>query len=331
MMAARTGRSRFQSCSLAELPSDLRGGVVALGNFDGVHRGHVALLRAAIADARRLDVPAVAVTFEPHTRNLFHPASPVFRLTPLTAKERILAAVGMDAVVVVPFDEALAALSADEFVERILVGRLAAGTVVVGYDFHFGSSRAGSPEFLTAAGTRLGFRVSVVGPVVDDNGVAFSATRIREALEAGDVAAANHMLGYRWFVAASVMSGDRRGRELGFPTANMRLGPDCRLRHGIYAVLVERPNGAVHNAVASFGRRPTFDNGAPLLEAYLFDFAGDLYGEELRVTFVDWIRPELRFESVDSLKAKMAEDSAAARRILAAAGPGNALDRALLA
>jgi riboflavin kinase/FMN adenylyltransferase len=255
----------------------------------------------------------------------------VFRLTPLSVKEQLLGIVGMDAVVVIRFGDAVAALSAEEFVERILVGTLAAGTVVVGYDFHFGNSRSGSPEFLTAAGARLGFAVTVIGPVTDDDGAAYSATRIREALQAGDVAAANRMLGYRWFVEATVIHGDHRGRELGFPTANMKLGADCRLRHGIYAVRVERQNGAIHNAVASFGRRPTFDNGAPRLEVYLFDFAGDLYGETLRVTFIDWIRPELRFESVDALTAKMTEDSAAARRILATAGPGNALDRALLA
>jgi riboflavin kinase/FMN adenylyltransferase len=330
-MAASVGSTRLQSIPLEEIPPAVTGGVVALGNFDGVHRGHLALLEAAIADARRRGVPAVVLTFEPHPRNLLRPDAPVFLLTPLAAKERLLSAIGVDAIVVITFDRAFASLPAEAFVDEILVGRLKAAAVAVGYDFHFGKDRRGSPEFLAGAGERFGFPVSIVGPIADQSGSPYSATRIREALEQGDIAAANRMLGYRWFVIGTVVHGDRRGRELGYPTANIRMAPDFRLRHGIYAVRVKRAGGALLDGVASYGRRPTFDNGAPLLEVYAFDFAGDLYGEELAVTMVGWIRPELRFDSVEALVERMGRDAAEARSILAAAGPGNALDQALAA
>ena len=293
------------SFTLAGVPPELTGAVLVIGNFDGVHRGHVALLQSATATAARLGVKVVAVTFEPHPRTFFRPEIPLFRLTPLAAKERLLAALGVDGVVVIPFDERLAGLSAEAFVAEIVVERLRAAAVVVGYNFHFGSGRSGSPAFLVDAGVRFGFPVSIVGSVADEGGIPFSATRIRAALEAGDIADANRMLGYRWFVIGAVTGGERRGRELGFPTANIRLGADCRLRHGIYAVRVRRAAGTVVDGVASFGRRPTFDNGAPLLEVYLFDFTGDLYGEELAVSFVAWIRPEERFAGVDALVERM--------------------------
>jgi riboflavin kinase/FMN adenylyltransferase len=330
-MAASVGSTRLTATPLDAIPPGLTGGVVAVGNFDGVHRGHVALLQSAVADARRRAVPAVVLTFEPHPRNLFHPESPVFRLTPLAAKERLMAVIGVDGLVVITFDRAFASLAADAFVDDILVGRLKAAAVTAGYNFHFGAERKGSPDFLAAAGRARGVPVTIVGSVTDGAGAPYSATRIREALERGDIATANRLLGYRWFVIGTVIPGDRRGRELGFPTANLRMPPDFRLRHGIYAVRVKRPVGPGLDGVASYGRRPTFDNGAPLLEIYVFDFSGSLYGEELAVTFVDWIRPELRFESVAALVGQMNGDVTAARAVLAAAGPGNALDQALAA
>jgi riboflavin kinase / FMN adenylyltransferase len=329
-MAARAGSTFLSSHPLDRFPATLTDGVVALGNFDGVHRGHLALLQSAIADARRRDVPAVVLTFEPHPRNLFHPDAPVFRLTPLPAKERLLSVIGVDGIVVIPFDRAFSSLTANAFVEEILLDRLKARAVTIGYDFHFGQGRAGSPEFLAAAGEKRDFPVSVIGPISDEAGKPYSATRVREALEQGDIAAANRMLGYRWFVLGTVIAGDRRGRELGYPTANIRMAPDFRLRHGIYAVRVNLA-GRVYGGVASYGRRPTFDNGAPLLEVYVFDFAGDLYGKELVTTFLEWIRPEERFASVTELVARMDADAVAARSILAAAGAGNALDHALSA
>jgi riboflavin kinase/FMN adenylyltransferase len=330
-MAASVGSPRLTATTLDSIPPDLTGGVVAIGNFDGLHRGHVALLQSAIADARRRRVPAVVLTFEPHPRNLFDPDHPVFRLTPLAAKERLLSAIGMDGIVVIPFDRAMASLSADAFVEEILVGRLNAAAVTAGYNFHFGAERKGTPEFLAASGRKRGFPVTIVGSVTDGAGTPYSATRIRDALERGDIAAANRLLGYRWFVVGTVIPGDRRGRDLGFPTANIRMAPDFRLRHGIYAVRIKRGIGPVLDGVASYGRRPTFDNGAPLLEVYVFDFSASLYGEELAVTFLDWIRPELRFESVAALVEQMNADVTAARSVLSAAGPGNALDQALAA
>ena len=312
------------------IPNSLKGGVVAVGNFDGVHRGHAALLAGARADADRLGVPAVALTFEPHPRTVFRPDTPVFRLTPVDAKARLLAAMRLDGLVVATFDKAFAAIPADDFINAILRDRLALKSAVVGHDFHFGKGRSGTPAVLSEAGARLGFSVDVVEPVVDADGTLFASTDIRAALEKGDIDRANRLLGYRWFVVATVVTGDRRGGHLlGYPTANLRLAPDCGLAHGIYAVRVRTPDGAVHDAVASYGRRPTFDNGPPLLEVHLFDFAGDLYGKTLAVSFLAWLRPEKKFASADALIAAMDADSAAARAIQAAAGPGSDLDRAL--
>jgi riboflavin kinase/FMN adenylyltransferase len=314
---------------LDHVPGALTGAVYAIGNFDGVHLGHAVLFETARAEARRRGVPAVVLTFEPHPRSVFHPEAPVFRLAPLDAKARLFAAFSMDGLIVIPFDRNFAGRTADAFVESDLVGRLAAKAVVVGYDFHFGKGRAGSPEFLSEAGTRLGFDVNVLSPVSNDAGIAISSSRIRAHLEAGDVVSANRLLGYRWFVTGEVVAGDRRGRTLGMPTANLRLGADCRLRHGIYAVHFRREDGSIHHGVASYGRRPTFDNGPPILEVHLLDFSGDLYGERVMVTFRDWIRAEARFETVDALVAEMRRDLEAARLVLSDAAAGSPVDRAL--
>lgn len=315
---------------LGRVPSALTGAVYAIGNFDGVHRGHAVLFETAHRKARDFGVPLVALTFEPHPRTVFRPLAPVFRLTPLDAKTRLFTALRADGVIVIPFDRDFATLTADAFVEDELVRRLAVKAAVVGYDFHFGKSRGGSPEFLGDAGARLGFDVNVIDPVSDENAI-ISSSRIRAHLESGEVEAANQLLGYRWFVISEVVGGDRRGRDLGFPTANMRLGSDCRLRHGIYAVRLRRADGSDHDGVASFGRRPTFDDGDPLLEVHLVDFSEDLYGERVTVSFFGWIRPELRFDSVDGLVAEMNNDRDAARRMLAGAAPDSPLDLALAA
>jgi riboflavin kinase/FMN adenylyltransferase len=314
---------------LAETPAALAGGVVAIGNFDGMHRGHAELLHGAVAEARRRNVPAIALTFEPHPRTVFRPDRPVFRLTPLAAKARLAAVYGLDGLVVIPFDRDFAAVTAESFAGGILHDRLHARAAVVGYDFHFGRNRTGSPEFLAEAGARFGFPVRIVEAVKDEHGEPLSASRIRKTLELGDIAAANRMLGYRWFVIGTVVGGDRRGRDLGFPTANIRLADDCLLRHGIYAVRFTRPDGSAFGGVASFGRRPTFDNGAPLLEVFVFDFSGCLYGEEVTVTFLEWIRPEEKFEAVAELVEQMNRDTARARDLVAQAGLGTVIDRAL--
>jgi riboflavin kinase / FMN adenylyltransferase len=296
----------------------LRGAVVAIGNFDGVHRGHRAVIAAATARAKVLHRPAAALTFEPHPRAFFKPGAPLFRLTDETAKLRLLASTGLDAAIVLTFNAALAKLTAEEFVSRVLVERLAVSGAVIGFNFHFGMSRAGSPDFLAAEGRKRGFAVEVV-PRFEDNGRPVSSGPIREALAAGRLKDAAEFLGFPWFVSGPVIHGDKRGRELGFPTANLKLDAGCGLRHGIYAARVA-VGGRRYEAVASFGRRPMFDTGAVLLEVFLFDFSGDLYGQTIDVAFIDWLRDEQVFESAEALVQQMKDDSRRAREALARAG-----------
>ena len=300
-----------------QAPADhpLRGAVVAIGNFDGVHRGHRAVIAAALQRARALGRPAAALTFEPHPRSVFRPDEPLFRLTDERAKLRLLAATGLDGAIVLRFDAALAQLSAADFVARVLVQQLAVSGVAIGFDFHFGAERTGSPGYLAAQGAKLGFAVDIV-PRFEDAGRQVRSGPIRAALAAGEVGEAAELLGYPWFVSGEVVHGDKRGRELGFPTANMRLDPGCRLKHGIYAVRVGVGDRR-YDGVASFGRRPMFDQGTVLLEAFLFDFDGDLYGQTIDVAFIDWIRPELNFPSVEELVGRMDEDARLARAALA--------------
>src|SRR5471030_1187874 len=293
------------------------GTVVAMGNFDGVHLGHRAVIEAALQMGRAHGRPALAVTFEPHPRSFFSPNSPQFRLTDETGKLRLLAGTGLAGAVVMTFDKTRAGTSAQEFIHHDLIGRLGISGIAVGYDFHFGKGRAGSPSLLVSEMPRLGIEVDVQAHVdIAERPVSSSA--IRMALAEGQIADATEMLGGPWFVAASVIHGEKRGRGLGFPTANMRLDKTCGLKHGIYAVRVGR--GAERfDGVASFGRRPTFDNGAPLLEVFLFDFSGDLYGTTLDIAFIAFIRDELKFDSIEALVRQMDDDSARARAALAAA------------
>jgi riboflavin kinase/FMN adenylyltransferase len=300
-------------------PGDaLRGAVVAIGNFDGVHRGHRAVIGAALQKAQVLGRPAAALTFEPHPRAFFNPGEPLFRLTDEAVKLRLLASTGLDGAIVLTFDAALAGLSAESFVERILVERFAVSGAVIGFNFHFGMNRAGSPDFLKAQGKKYGFAVDVV-PRFEDQGRPVSSGPIRDALAAGRLDQAAEFLGYPWFVSGEVIHGDKRGRELGFPTANLKLDAACGLRHGIYAARVAAGERR-YSGVASFGRRPMFDTGAVLLEVFLFDFAGDLYGQNIDVAFVDWIREERMFDSADALIAQMQDDSRIAREALARSG-----------
>ena len=281
-------------------PDDaLRGAVVAIGNFDGVHRGHRAVIAAALARASALRRPAAALTFEPHPRAFFNPNAPLFRLTDEAGKLRLLASTGLDGAIVLTFDAALARLTAEEFVARILVERFAISGAVIGFNFHFGAKRAGSPQFLVAEGRKRGFAVDVV-PRFEDHGRPVSSGPIRDALIAGRVDEAAELLGFPWFVSGTVIHGDKRGRELGFPTANLRLDPGCALRHGVYAVRVAI-DGRRYDGVASFGRRPMFDGGAVLLEVFLFGFSGDLYGRSIDVALIGWIREEAVFASVAAL------------------------------
>jgi riboflavin kinase/FMN adenylyltransferase len=242
----------------------------------------------------------------------------VFRLTDARAKLRLLAATGLDGALVLTFDQAFANLSAEDFVERILVGRLGIRGATIGFDFHFGHQRRGSPAFLSQQGERFGFSVETAPPL-EDEGRPVSSSSIRAALAEGRVVEAAELLGYPWFASGPVIKGDQRGRDLGFPTANIRLDQNCSLKHGIYAVRIAM-GGVIRDGVASFGTRPTFDNGAPLLEVHVFDFAGDLYGKDVDVAFIGWIRPESKFDSVDALVVRMNEDARLARAALARAG-----------
>lgn len=310
------------SIRLADVPAALTGGTVAIGNFDGVHRGHQSVLSAALEGPG----PALALTFEPHPRAFFG-GKPIFRLTPAEEKARLVTAFGLAASVVAPFDGALAALTADAFVEEVLVRRLKVRHVAVGHDFKFGAKRSGSAETLAEAGRRNGFGVTIVDAYADGDTV-ISSSRIRTLLAEGDVVAAGALLGYRYQVRGEVRHGEKRGRTLGYPTANLALAPENELRHGIYAVRAEVA-GQWHDGVASFGRRPTFDNGAPLLETFIFDYSGDLYGTPLTVTLVAFLRPELKFDSLEALVTQMDQDSIDARMALAGLAPLSPLDRAV--
>ena len=312
------------------LPASLRGGVAAVGNFDGVHRGHQAVLECALEKAAALGVPALVLTFEPHPRQLFRPDVPLFRITPAPMRARLLGAMGFAAVVEQPFDRDFSCLPAETFVARILVADLGITHVVTGYDFHFGKDRQGTPQFLIEAGKRLGFGVACVEAFCDEGANAVSSSRIRGLLAEGDVAGAAGLLGYRYTVEAEISHGKKLGRTLGFPTANMALPEGAGLRHGIYAVRLRRQDGTLHDGVASFGRRPTVtEDGAALLETYLFDFSGDLYGETACVSFFGFLRGEEKFDGLDALVAQMKRDEAKARALLAGVRPLSALDSAV--
>lgn len=301
-------------------PPGLDKAVLAIGNFDGLHRGHRAVLARAKALAAHLGRPCGLLTFEPHPADVFAGARVIFRLTPRDAKAAFLAGLGLDGMVVLTFDRAFASLSAEDFVADILVRRLNIAAAVIGYDFHFGAKRMGSPDFLRDAGRRYGFAVEIVERIVADaRGTldAVSSTATREALERGDIETATCLLGHPWFVEGVVVHGRKVGRTLGFPTANIALDPSCRLRHGIYAVRVT-VDGVARDGVASFGTRPVFDNGPPLLEVFLFDFSDDLYGKAVEVAFVGFIRGEEKFDSVEALVARMHDDVRAAKESLAA-------------
>lgn len=313
-----TAARPFTLCRVDEpVPAALRGAVAAIGNFDGVHRGHGALVAAVRDEARVGGRPAVALTFEPHPRAFFRPEAPMFRLTGPHAKEILFSRSGLDGLIVRRFDAHLAGTGARAFVMDWLRDDLGLSGVVVGHDFHFGRAREGTPAILQDLCREAGLTCRLVDPVaLPGEGEAISSSKIRSALAQGDVARANALLGYRWFVMGSVRHGDKRGRTLGYPTANIALG-DCDLAHGIYAVRIGLPDGTVKDGVASYGRRPTFDDGAPLLEVNLFDFSGDLYGQELAVEVVGYIRGEEKFDSAEALIAQMHLDSEEARRMLA--------------
>lgn len=312
------------------LPPELRGGVVAIGNFDGVHRGHRAVLGRAIEEASRQRCPALVLTFDPHPRTVFRPDQPLFILTPPPMKARLFQALGFSVVVEQRFSREFASLSAEEFVAGVLSDRLGVRHAVTGFDFHFGKAREGGPAFLMQSGQRHGFDVTLVDAFRDESTDVVSSSRIRQLLAEGDLAEANGLLGYRYTVEAVVERGRQLGRTLGFPTANMRLPASNALRYGIYSVRLRRADGELLDGVASFGRRPTIEeDGVPLLETHLFEFNGDLYGETCQVSLFAFLRGEERFASLDALKGQIEIDANEARAALAGARPLSDLDRRL--
>ncbi len=307
------------------LPDHLTRGVVAIGNFDGVHRGHGHLLGAARAAAKQANLPFIVLTFEPHPRRFFKPDDAPFRIAPLSVKLRRLKEEGADAVVVLTFDSGLCAMSAPDFVRDVLLTRLCASAVFVGQDFRFGHKRAGTVQTIrdvaASAPAKAPLVVHEVAPLTDASGV-LSSTRVRDALRSGNLALANDLLGWPWEVAGTVVGGDKRGRELGYPTANVPLGETLWPSYGIYAVQVRldddpRFAGRWLNGAANIGIRPMFAVKEPLLEAFIFDFDAQIYGQTIRVRPIAKIRDEAKFDSLDALIVQMQDDCTKARYILA--------------
>ena len=333
------------------LPKDTRGAVVAIGNFDGVHPGHRAVINEAGLIAHDLGVPWAVLTFEPHPRRLFQPDQPPFRLTPFRAKARLIEAMGVDILIVQRFNKAFSMLEAKDFVLGALVKGINASHIVSGYDFVFGHNRSGHCDLLLAMGEKEGFGFTAVNAIKDETGAAYSSTRVRERLMAGDARGAAAVLGRDVEIEGRVIRGENRGRGIGFPTANLTLGSALRPVNGVYAVRVaiqeartgeartginkqEAPGEAARPGVspgnkksgeeqwlpgvANLGVRPTFGGDDIVLEVFLFDFDGDLYAKRLRVRLIDHLRPEKKFDGIDDLKAQIALDSARAKEILAA-------------
>ena len=298
------------------VPDSLKGSIVALGNFDGFHLGHQAVVGRAIARAFHERRPVIVATFDPHPVSFFKPDLPPFRLTSLDQRQSLFAHAGADAMLVFEFNRQLASTDAEEFVADILARRIGAAGVITGDDFTFGKGRSGDVALLRDLGARHGVGAEAVPQVLLD-GERISSGRIRDALIAGDIATATRMLSRDYAIAGVVQRGDARGRELGYPTANMQLGDYQRPRYGIYAVRVTLDDGTEHPGVASLGVRPTFEPPEELLEAHLFGFDGDLYGRTIEVALHGYIREERKFDSLDALMAQMREDEAAARRLLA--------------
>jgi len=298
------------------VPEDLRGSIVALGNFDGFHLGHQAVVGRAVQHGFHERRPVIVATFDPHPVRYFKPDAPWFRLTSLDQRERLFAHAGADAMLVFEFGAELAAMDAEQFVGEVLGKRIGAAGVITGDDFSFGKGRTGDANLLARVGAKYGISAETV-PQVELNGERISSGRIREALVAGDTATATRMLTRDFAIDGVVQGGDRRGRELGYPTASMVLGRYLRPRYGIYAVRVTLDDGSEHPGVASLGVRPTFDPPQELLETHLLDFNGDLYGRQIEIALHGFIRDELKFDSIDALVAEMRNDEAEARKLLA--------------
>ncbi len=303
-----------------DVPANLQGAVVAIGNFDGVHLGHQALIAEARAQAEARKAPLAVLAFEPHPAEFFKPMPDSIRLTPLRVKARLLADLGVDVMYALTFDAAMSRRSPGEFVHDVLMHGMGASAVVVGPDFEFGKGRAGNVACLRYLGDMDGFAVTQFDMVNESGGEKISSTRIRTALKAAEPQEAARLLGRWWAIEARVEHGDKRGRTMGFPTANMHLGHCLAPAFGVYAVRItilenEKPVGR-RDGVANFGIRPMYKTEVPLMEAHLFDFDGDLYGQHLSVELISYLRPEARFPSLAALIAQIAADAGQAREIL---------------
>lgn len=301
----------------APMPAHLRGNIMALGNFDGFHRGHQAVIGHAVARARAEGRPAIVGTFDPHPMHLFRPDAPPFGLTTLDQRARLFAAAGADAMLVFSFTPELAAMSAPEFARFLVENRGATG-VVTGQDFTFGKGRSGNVYSLADLGAELGMVAETVPPITDAAGEIISSSRIRNALKAGDCATATRLLTRPFAIEGEVRHGDKLGRSIGFPTANLDLNAYVRPAYGIYAVRGLLPDGRMLDGAANLGIRPSFDPPKELLEPHFFDFAEDLYGQRIEVQLIAYLRPEAKYETLDALTAQIARDCEAARQILAA-------------
>lgn len=298
------------------IPAHLRGSIMALGNFDGFHRGHQAVVSRALAKGRAEGRPVIVATFDPHPMRLFRPDTPWFRLTTLDQREALFARAGADAMLVFAFTRDLAALEPDDFIYLLTHGMGVAG-VVTGEDFTFGKGRSGTVATLAELGAAHGMSAEAVSPVTDANGKPVSSSRIREALKTGDCATATRLLTRPFAIQGMVQHGDKLGRTIGFPTANIDLGHYLRPAYGIYAVRGILPDGRVLDGAANLGVRPSFDPPKELLEPHFFDFAENLYDQCIEVQLIEYLRPEAKYEGLDALTAQIAKDCDAARQILA--------------
>ena len=299
------------------VPAPLRGGIVALGNFDGFHKGHQAVVGRAVSRARAEGKPVLVATFDPHPARFFKPDLPPFRLTTLDQRQRLFGEAGADAMLVFNFNAELASVTANEFISDYLASRIGASGVVTGEDFTFGKGRGGNVEVLKLVGHANRLSVDAVAPVADGEEVV-SSSRIREALQEGDCQTAARLLTRPFAIEGVVEHGDKRGRALGFPTANIGLANYLRPRFGVYAVRGRLPDGRKLDGVANLGTRPMFDPPKELLEPWFFDFDDDLYGQSIEVELISFIRDEQTFDGIEPLKAQIARDAEEARRRLAA-------------
>jgi riboflavin kinase/FMN adenylyltransferase len=325
LIAANPVRAMQRLTLDSPIPQELRGAILALGNFDGFHLGHQAVVGRAVQRGAHERRPVIVATFDPHPVRHFKPDSPPFRLTSLDQRQELFFHAGADAMLVFRFDDALAATTAEDFVATLLAGHIGAAGVVTGEDFTFGKGRGGNAMTLRASCAALDILAETVAPILQD-GQPVSSSRVREALMAGDPGTATRLLTRPFAVRAEVIHGDKRGRDLGWPTANVELGPYQRPAYGIYAVRVRldangKDGGSEHDGVASLGTRPMFDPPRELLEANLFDYDGDLYGRTIEIALHHYLRPEASFDSLDALKAQMDRDAADARALLAASQP----------